>query len=257
MDFPKFNPEAPRSLRKSYFVNPNRILCKGIANAPADISCSLKEIPGAVATERLTISGAIPSGSSANVEMQIEIDSMFNPLSLSDRQFMTQLAVISKVDEQAYAIQEGFTHFAAREPTSISSVEISADETTVKEYAEYTVKFQPDVEIEAGAFVMIQFPLSNDLGQEVYGFDNNLNSMTTIGGLFGSRQDGVEFSTDRENLKIETKTGTQRYSTVSVATIIVSKIKNPSYTDTFKIFKISVFDKYKQLVAKVEQGLTF
>jgi len=42
-----------------------------------------------------------------------------------------------------------------------------------------------------------------------------------------------------------------------VATIIVSKIKNPSYTDTFKSFKISVFDKYKQLVAKVEQGLTF
>ena len=81
--------------------------------------------------------------------------------------------------------------------------------------------------------------------------------MTTIGGLFGSRQDGVEFSTDRENLKIETKVGTQRYSTVSVATIIVSKIKNPSYTDTFKSFKISVFDKYKQLVAKVEQGLTF
>ena len=170
---------------------------------------------------------------------------------------MTQLAIISKIDQQAYPIQEGFTSFAASEPTSISSVEITADVTTVQEYAEYTIKFQPDVEIEAGAFFMIQFPLSDDNGQEVYSFDNNLNSMTTIGGLFGSRSDGVDFTTDRENLKIETKLGTQRYSTVSVATVIISKIKNPAYFETFKSFKISVFDKYKQLIAKVGTDLKF
>ena len=58
---------------------------------------------------------------------------------------------------------------------------------------------------------MIKFPKSTD-GHMAYRFDGNLNSMTTLGGIFGGRQDNVDFASDAENLKIETKTPTSLFS---------------------------------------------
>lgn len=56
----------------------------------------------------------------------------------------------------------------------------------MQEYTEYTVNFTPDVEVEAGAYVMVSFPRSTD-GHIAYRFDSTLNSMTTLGGIFGGR----------------------------------------------------------------------
>ena len=98
---------------------------------------------------------------------------------------------------------------------------------------------------------MIQFPKKTEEDVVIYTFDNNLNSMSTIGGLFGSRSDNVQFTTDKERMSIQTKKGTRRYSTVGVATIIVSKIKNPPHEESFGSFKISIYDQYKKLIAEV------
>lgn len=151
---------------------------------------------------------------------------------------------MSSRDGQTYAIEEGETAFAATQATSISSAEVIADDTLVQTYTQYTFKFQPDVEVEAGAYAMIQFPLSSD-GEQFYVFDNSLNSMSTMGSLFGARSDNVAFVVDRGSRKIETKVGTSRYSAGGVATIVLSQIKNPSYVDSFGTFKIRVFDKFR------------
>ena len=81
--------------------------------------------------------------------------------------------------------------------------------------------------------------------------------MSTIGGLFGSRSDNVDFIIDSAAMKIETKQGTQRWSTVSSATIIISKIKNPAFVDAFGSFRIQVFDQYRKLIAVVADDLLF
>lgn len=58
-------------------------------------------------------------------------------------------------------------------------------------------------------------------------------------------------------MKIETKTGTRRYSTISVGTIIVSKIKNPPSVGTFGSFAVKVYDQYKDLIAEASEGFFF
>lgn len=81
--------------------------------------------------------------------------------------------------------------------------------------------------------------------------------MSTIGGMFGSRTDGVPFVIDGGNMKLETQQGTRRYSTISVATIIVSKIKNPSSVGNYGSFAVKVYDKYTTLIAEVSEGIFF
>jgi hypothetical protein len=86
----------------------------------------------------------------------------------------------------------------------------------------FTIEFRPNVDIEAGAFAMVQFPYGGDLTQErvptedddaFFFFDDQLQQVNTIGGMFGSSQSNVPFSVDNNNLKIQTKVGTTRYAT--------------------------------------------
>lgn len=79
-----------------------------------------------------------------------------------------------------------------------------AADVTVQEYTEFTINFTPDVEVEAGAYVMVDFPSTTD-GLAAFEFDENLNSMTTIGGIFGGRTDNAAFAIDRKSRKVETK----------------------------------------------------
>jgi hypothetical protein len=51
---------------------------------------------------------------------------------------------------------------------------------------------------------MIDFPSTTD-GLAAFEFDENLNSMTTIGGIFGGRTDNAAFAMDRKSRKVETK----------------------------------------------------
>ena len=52
--------------------------------------------------------------------------------------------------------------------------------------------------------------------------------MSTFGGLFAAKSFDVPFVVDRANLKIETRVGTSSYAPSGPATVIISKIKNPS-----------------------------
>jgi hypothetical protein len=122
----------------------------------------------------------------------------------------------------------------------------------VQEYVAYTLRFRPDIEVEAGAHVLVQFPTGG-----VYSFDNKLNSMSTMGGLFGSRRDAVKFDVEAANLKIETREGTARHNLPSLAEMSVQMIKNPDYVATFGSFSIKIFDKYKELIAEVTKGVTY
>ena len=62
---------------------------------------------------------------------------------------------------------------------------------------------------------------------------------------------------DGGNMKLETQVGTRRYSTISVATIIVSKIKNPGSVGNYGSFAVKVYDKYTTLIAEVSEGIFF
>lgn len=205
---------------------------------------------------KLVVSGALPGGlDQIDEDIRIEIDSIYNPLSMNERQFAAALGVKSKRDGNQYNIQQGTFTWKATKPTSISQVSITSTSTVVQEYVRYSIRFRPDVEIEAGAHAMLQFP--KGASSAYFSFDNRLNSMTTIGGLFGSRQDNVAFKQDGANLKIETKAGTRRYSSVGVATMQISYIKNPAYRGTFGSFSIVVYDKNKERIAEVKAGLTY
>jgi len=39
LDFPLHNPEAPRSLRRSYFVDPANTVCLSVKGADAGLTC--------------------------------------------------------------------------------------------------------------------------------------------------------------------------------------------------------------------------
>lgn len=66
--------------------------------------------------------------------------------------------------------------------------------------------------------------------------------MSTIGGIFGSRSDGVNFTTDSTSMKVVTLVPTERYSVISIAKIMIEKIKNPAHIGEFGSFRITVFD---------------
>jgi hypothetical protein len=45
-------------------------------------------------------------------------------------------------------------------------VDITSSDTTVQEYVTFTIEFRPEVDIEAGATAMVQFPYGGDLTKE-------------------------------------------------------------------------------------------
>lgn len=95
--------------------------------------------------------------------MIIEIDSFYNPFSMTERLFFTTISTVSDLDGKIYGVQEGYTSFKATTPTSISSVKITSSDTTVQEYVTFTFEFRPDVDILAGATAMVQFPTGGDI----------------------------------------------------------------------------------------------
>ena len=79
--------------------------------------------------------------------MIIEIDSFYNPFSMTERLFFTTISTISDLDGKTYNVEEGYSSFQATSPTSISNVEISSSDSTVQEYVTFTIEFRPDVDV--------------------------------------------------------------------------------------------------------------
>lgn len=65
------------------------------------------------------------------------IDSLFNPLSLRERDFPATIAVLSANDGNLYSVEEGVVAFAATKATTVSNVEITANDHTVQEHVEF------------------------------------------------------------------------------------------------------------------------
>lgn len=103
LTFPKFNPEAPSSLRKSYVVSSSKLTCTAIQNADPGLRCSSKA--QGPQSDTLTVSGAFPGGIAPGQVIQIQIDSLYNPLSLLAREIPTKFALLSSRDGAAYAIE--------------------------------------------------------------------------------------------------------------------------------------------------------
>jgi hypothetical protein len=109
IDLPKMNLEAPRSLRKSYVVDPDNMVCKAIQNIEASIKCKYEVIDNEM--DRLTITDILQNGQSAGSQLVIEIDSFFNPFSMTKRLFFTTISTVSEFDGKIYSVQEGYTSF--------------------------------------------------------------------------------------------------------------------------------------------------
>ena len=103
----------------------------------------------------LTITDALPNGLAAGADLQIRVESIYNPLSMHERDFFTALAIVSDRDGRTYPVEEGHTALKATAPTTISNAQVSADDTTVQAHVTYEFKFTPDVEVEAGAYAMV------------------------------------------------------------------------------------------------------
>lgn len=76
------------------------------------------------------------------------------------------------------------------------------------------------IDIEAGAFVMVQFPTSDNPLVEAGGdddayfaFDSMLTSCSTRDGLFGASQDVMDITIDATTMKVQTIEPTRRYGT--------------------------------------------
>ena len=190
IDFPIFNPEASPSDQKSYFKDPYNPVCND--KSGRKLACTLeldREDFEGNAFERLEITDALPRGLSRGNTVSIQLESLFNPLSLKERYFATALAVKSSRDGLVYNIESGFTSFKATKPAAIVDVKVTASTTTVQEYAKYTINFSPDVEIEMGSYVMVQFPRhTQGAGVQDYEFDLQLTTMRTSLGIFVRRE---------------------------------------------------------------------
>ena len=111
----------------------------------------------------------------ADGNLRIEIDTLYNPITMSPRDFWTTFSVRGRTNrKKVYSIEEGYTTFTAKTPGTINEVEITSTDPTVQEYAEFTLRFQPDIEIESGATVMVQFPRSGDYPYKLFTFDPSL-----------------------------------------------------------------------------------
>ena len=77
----------------------------------------------------------------AGNKIEILIDSLYNPLSLRERDFPATIAILSSNDGNLYSVEEGVVAFSATKATSISNVEIIADDHTVQEHVEFQIKF--------------------------------------------------------------------------------------------------------------------
>jgi len=60
---------------------------------------------------------------------------------MKERDFPAKIAVVSPNDGNMYSVEEGVVAFSATKPTSIINVEILADDHTVQEHVEFTIKF--------------------------------------------------------------------------------------------------------------------
>ena len=60
IDMPKMNIDAPRSLRKSYIVDSDNIVCTAIQNVDAALECNFENVDSE--NDRLTITGILPAG---------------------------------------------------------------------------------------------------------------------------------------------------------------------------------------------------
>lgn len=257
VDFPKYTTEGPKSRHTGYFVD-EAPACKALKNVDAGVQCTVtKNDDDDVRYEHLTITKALPSGSaSADLDLAIEIGKLRNPLSLAARHFPASLSAQgARAPSKLFSIESGTVSWKATKPTTIERVSVTSTDTTVQEYVAYTIQFRPTVDIEAGAYVLVQFPSGG--ASSVYAFDNKLDSMSTSSGLFGSRRDGVAFNTEAANLKIETKLGTATFRVQGDATMTIKQIKNPAYVGTFGSFTIQVTDKRRELIAQVTTGVSY
>ena len=125
--------------------------------------------------------------------MIIGISSIYNPFSTQIRYFFTALAIVSDLDGRVYNIQQGDTLWKAYVATGLLQASISSLDTTVQEYTDFIIEFQPMIDVESGAFVMVQFPTSDDphaeyggTGDAFFYFDGLLTECSVRYGLFGS-----------------------------------------------------------------------
>lgn len=107
--------------------------------------------------------------------MVIEIDGIYNPLSVGLREFDTAIMVPDDLGELAYPVQRGPTQWRAMTPCRYSFADVSSSDTTVQEYATFTIAFTPVVlGIEPGAYVMVQFPKGDSiLEEQTHGSDGD------------------------------------------------------------------------------------
>lgn len=141
--FPRYTTEAPASLQKGYLVDAATTTCKAIRNVAASLKCTVTEDEDSDGRfQHLKITGALPSGtSSAGQDLAIEIDRVYNPLSLFEREFPAAISAQGRAKRKLYSIEEGTVGWRATTPTSISGVSVRSTDTTVQEYVDYTIEF--------------------------------------------------------------------------------------------------------------------
>jgi hypothetical protein len=187
----------------------------------------------------------MPDGLAKGTEITIQLETLYNPLSMTARKFVTVFALPSS-NGLNYPLEQGDTLFKATKPATISSVSVTSADQTVQEHVDVQIKFTPDVEIDPGATVMVRFPHANE---DSFHFDSQLQSLMTIGGLFSTRTDNVEFSIDGLGMKIKTKNPTTTASAATPATMVISKIRNPRVAGKYGSFTIEIYDEEMELIA--------
>ena len=103
IDMPKMNIAAPRSLRKSYVVDEGSLSCTAVQNVDQGLQCKFENID--TENDRLTITNILPDGKTElNTLMIIEIDSFYNPFSMTERLFFTTISTVSDFDGKTYGV---------------------------------------------------------------------------------------------------------------------------------------------------------
>jgi hypothetical protein len=128
IEFPIYNPEAPRTLRHSYMSD--GVDCSAVQNAGEELSCFVMRPQGSD-NETLIIRDVITEPLEKGTEIKLRIDKLYNPLSMATIQLKAMFANESPRDGNLYPIELGTVSFRARRPATISEVTIECETLVV------------------------------------------------------------------------------------------------------------------------------
>jgi hypothetical protein len=161
----------------------------------------------------LTVSNFVTTGQPSSTQLAFLLDGLYNPYNFT----ALSLQVKTLTANLLYAIDEKSMTFQARTETTLSTAKLAASDTTVQEYAIYSIEFTNPIPLGMGTLFTLVFP-SEDYGV----FDSRLTTVQGFG-LFGSLKT-LKYVSDSSQRSIKILNGLDSYRAAGITGKIIIQL---------------------------------